>query len=271
MTKLMILVFMLISFLVHPQKMKAEENLTYFPVSDTGKVLKWKRVETLLPKGKKFKVIDVETGFYFYVQRRAGSHHADVQPLTRQDTKVMKHLYNGKWSWNRRAVLIPFKGQMLAASMNGMPHGAGALDNGFPGHFCIHFAGSTTHKSQNVDPGHQLMVLKAGGKLDEYALKAEPTEVVNMFLTGLKQDDDALMQPVLRVKQEHKLWAKLHSISTIYYKTDLFHAKKYKTKEKISVDCLIYYENKGAHKTTMVFTLKRNPLTNGWEISSLTL
>jgi hypothetical protein len=118
MTKLMILVFMLISFFVHPQKMKAEENLTYFPVSDTGKVLKWKRVESLLPKGKKFKVIDVETGFYFYVQRRAGSHHADVQPLTRQDTKVMKHLYNGKWSWNRRAVLIPFKGQMLAASMN---------------------------------------------------------------------------------------------------------------------------------------------------------
>ncbi len=49
--------------------MKAEENLTYFPVSDTGKVLKWKRVESLLPKGKKFKVIDVETGFYFYVQQ----------------------------------------------------------------------------------------------------------------------------------------------------------------------------------------------------------
>lgn len=47
--------------------MKVEENFMYFLVSDIGKVLKWKCVESLLLKGKKFKVIDVEMGFYFYV------------------------------------------------------------------------------------------------------------------------------------------------------------------------------------------------------------
>ena len=57
----------------------------------------------------------------------------------------MKTIYNGKWSWKRRAILIITHDQLLAASMHGMPHGAGALKNGFPGHFCVHFYGSTTH------------------------------------------------------------------------------------------------------------------------------
>ncbi|MCM3080108.1 hypothetical protein [Brevibacillus invocatus] len=36
------------------------------------------------------KVIDLETGQRFQVQRRAGSRHADVQPLTRNDTMILK-------------------------------------------------------------------------------------------------------------------------------------------------------------------------------------
>ena len=41
----------------------------------------------------------------------------------------------------RRAIIVLIdENQIIAASMYGrMPHGAGALQNGFPGHFCVHF------------------------------------------------------------------------------------------------------------------------------------
>ena len=109
------------------------------------------KANEVLPNKSIFTILDVETGLHFTVQRRAGSNHADVQPLTYRDTKIMKTIYNGKWSWKRRSILIIAKDQLLAASMHGMPHGAGALKNGFPGHFCVHFYGSTTHGSGNED------------------------------------------------------------------------------------------------------------------------
>jgi len=108
-------------------------------------------------------VTDVRTGISFKVQRRGGSKHADVQPLTAADTAKMKQLY-GQWSWGRRAILVTVNGRTMAASMNGMPHGAGAITgNNFPGHFCIHFLGSRTHGTNSLDPDHQYMVRVAAG------------------------------------------------------------------------------------------------------------
>lgn len=112
---------------------------------------------------EKAMVTDVETGKSFWVQRRGGSKHADSQPLTTKDTAIMKQIYGGEWSWARRAIVVAVDNQNLAASMNGMPHGDGALDNGFPGHFCIHFLNSRTHGTDNLDPQHQAMVQKAAG------------------------------------------------------------------------------------------------------------
>ncbi len=77
-------------------------------------MLQWKEVNQLLPKYTKFTVMDFETGKKFKVQRRAGSHHADVQPLTSKDTKVMKKIYNGKWSWKRRAIIVIYKDKLIA-------------------------------------------------------------------------------------------------------------------------------------------------------------
>ena len=68
------------------------------PISFNIEMLPWEEVNEILPKFSKFEVIDVETGLRFSVQRRAGSKHADVQPLTRKDTKIMKEIYQGKWS-----------------------------------------------------------------------------------------------------------------------------------------------------------------------------
>ena len=53
----------------------------------------------------------------------------------------MKTIYQGKWSWQRKAIIVELEdGRRLAASMHGMPHGAGAIrGNNFNGHFCVHF------------------------------------------------------------------------------------------------------------------------------------
>lgn len=159
-------------------------------------MLPWKEAKEHLPKFKKFTVLDVDTGKRFDVQRRAGREHADVQPLTAKDTKMMKEIYNGKWSWKRRAIIVISDGEWIAASMHGMPHGAGALANNFPGHFCIHFLGSTTHRTNSMDLSHKLMILKAAGKLDDYTAVADPEEVSAAFIAGLKQQDAYLLSLV---------------------------------------------------------------------------
>jgi hypothetical protein len=183
-----LVVFCILAVLLQSEKEVKAEG----PISYQIEMLSWKDVNKLLPKYSTFIVMDVETGKQFQVQRRAGSHHADVQPLSAKDTKIMKSIYGGKWSWKRRAIIIIHKDQWVAASMHGMPHGAGALKNNFPGHFCIHFYGSTTHKTNSMDLAHMLMIYKSAGKLDEYFWNANPYEVIQAYITGLKQQDQTI-------------------------------------------------------------------------------
>lgn len=183
MKKKMVIVLVIL-FLLNGQGLHAASNISY-----KIEMLPWKEVNMLLPKYSKFTVLDIETGMKFKVQRRAGSHHADVQPLNAKETKIMKKIYGGKWSWKRRAIIVINKGQWISASMHGMPHGGGALKNNFPGHFCIHFYGSTTHRTNSMDLAHMLMIYKASGKLDDYLVTATPYEVVEAYITGFKQQD----------------------------------------------------------------------------------
>lgn len=155
-------------------------------------LMPWNQVNEILPRYSKFTVIDMDTGKKFQVQRRAGSRHADVQPLTKKDTIIMKEIYHGKWSWRRRSVIIQNGSKKIAASMHGMPHGAGALDNNFPGHFCIHFYGSTTHRTNNMDLSHKLMILKASNQLENYLASADPYEVIRSYVAGFKEHDNEI-------------------------------------------------------------------------------
>ncbi|WP_066051885.1 hypothetical protein [Robertmurraya korlensis] len=197
---LCIIFVFLFCFFKFPDEFKANE-LKYKdenqPISFEIEILPWETAKDILPKGKKFTVIDVETGQQFNVQRRAGSRHADVQPLTTKDTKIMKEIYDGKWSWKRRAILVKVGDQFIAASMHGMPHGGGALQNGFPGHFCIHFLGSTTHRSGKMDKVHKLMILKAGGKEEEYLHTVTPYELIEFFATAINYQDEHLLKLVI--------------------------------------------------------------------------
>ena len=130
----------------------AWDNDTYF-----------NRSSGIFKDGATATVTDVATGASYQVRRKGGYNHADVEPLTAYDTWVMYKLYNNEWSWDRRSVVVTFSnGVSSAASINGMPHGESSIsDNNMDGHTCIHFSGSHTHSTDNLDPAHQAAVAAA--------------------------------------------------------------------------------------------------------------
>lgn len=119
-------------------------------------------VTRVIPKGARFTIKDVYTGKTFEAVRWSGYNHIDAEPRTAADTKTMKSIYGGAWSWRRRPILILYNGHVYAASMNGMPHGTSTISgNNFAGHFCIHFKNSKTHETNRVDTEHQNAVNRA--------------------------------------------------------------------------------------------------------------
>ncbi|MGE5677429.1 MAG: hypothetical protein ACM3ZR_05160, partial [Pseudomonadota bacterium] len=134
-----------------------------------GEYLDWfKEVQYIFKNGDIATVTDLDTGKSFKVSRLYGRNHADVEPLTAEDTKIMKSIY-GSWSWDRRAIIVTIedsKGVLrnIAGSMNGMPHGGESIkNNNFKGQFCIHFKNSRTHSGNRLDSGHQSAVKRAAG------------------------------------------------------------------------------------------------------------
>lgn len=203
-----LLLSMFMILIIQPKIMAANgessPELFRWPVPK-GEIINWETASKILPLGSRFQVIDVDTGLTFKVQRRAGSKHADVQPLTRNDTNIMKIIYKGKWSWERNDVVIKVKDKYIAASMNGMPHGYGALQNGFPGHFCIHFQGSTTHKGKSLDLAHHLMISKAAGELDDFTSRLTPKEIVQAYEIGINHEEGTILKHILLSEKNNPL------------------------------------------------------------------
>lgn len=235
-----------------------------------GTLLPWKKVNKLLPRKSTFTVVDLETGRHFQVQRRAGSAHADVQPLTKEDTKIMKEIYDGHWSWRRRAILVKTDGRKIAASMHGMPHGAGALQNGFPGHFCIHFYGSTTHRTRKLDPSHALMVYQAAGKLYDYMENATPYEVVDAFLVAANQKNSHMLKLTLSRENPSQIedLADLLEDMQAIKNTSALKNRDARTlvSVKIPVDVRIYREGRGLSRKTLIFRVARQAPGERWLI-----
>ena len=147
----------------------------------------WTEAQYLIPIGTDFEVVDFYTGKSFNVRRTTGANHADSETLTFEDTKIMKEVWGGSFSWTSRPVLIKFNGRKIAASMSAMPHagndaaaaavwtswrsdnyGAGTnfdwiKNNGIDGHFDIHFLNSTTHNTGEINVNHQLNAKIAAG------------------------------------------------------------------------------------------------------------
>jgi LysM repeat protein len=167
---------------VHHIALQANAGTSY------GEVLDWfKQAQYLFPQGKTGRLVDPVSGKSFMVKRTMGSGHSDTEPLTSADTQVMKQLFGGSWSWERKALILEVDGRRFAVSISGMPHaGVDGVQlysnvdgrsgdygygpnydaipgNGMDGHFDLYFLNCRRHMDNNIDPDHQYGVLAAGG------------------------------------------------------------------------------------------------------------
>jgi LysM repeat protein len=167
-----------------------EGNLNIASRGRTGgiKTVPWSIVNQLWKEDETATIIDVLTGKSFRVNRLYGYYHADVEPLTKTDTETMLEIYGGKWSWDRRAIVVYLCNLFIAASMNGMPHGQKSIiGNSFPGQFCVHFLGSRTHQNGRVDPAHLAMIEHAASydlNIDRLNIQNRPQQLIPMTSVG---------------------------------------------------------------------------------------
>lgn len=131
-----------------------------------GELIDWKYINDMFPIGSNATLQDFETGRKFRIHHLFGTNHADCEPLTADDSYIMKQVFGGEWSWERRAAILWLDGQPVACSMAGMPHGTSQdiYGNDFDGMFDLHFLNSRTHGTDRVDPDHQAMVRRAAGQ-----------------------------------------------------------------------------------------------------------
>jgi len=139
----------------------------------TPELMDWysSNIQSIFYKGCIAVVTDVKTGLSFKVKRWSGGNHADVEPLTANDTRVMCQIYGVAKAqdiydnnlYQRRPVLVTVGKRSFCGSVFGFPHnypeGDTIADNDFYGQFCIHFVNSKTHGGDSgvvkVDSDHQ--------------------------------------------------------------------------------------------------------------------
>lgn len=120
----------------------------------------------LIKRNDVFIVTDVATGLQIRFKMMGGMNHADVEPLSSDETAKMKKLFPS-WNWTPRPVVIFHKGINFAASLSGMPHSYDTVENGVNGHFDLYLYNSKNHGesvSQAYVQQHRDCVLTAAGK-----------------------------------------------------------------------------------------------------------
>ena len=125
--------------------------------------LHWNVARDVLTRGEAFTVVDVRSGITWRMASFSHGNHADVEPVTADDTAAMLRAWGGRWCWSPRPIHIHVNDRILAASLNGMPHaGSTNHNNNMRGHVCIHFYGSRTHNgNRNHERDHQNAVNEA--------------------------------------------------------------------------------------------------------------
>lgn len=152
-----------------------------------------------IEKGKTATMIDIATGRSMKIKVQSTGNHADVEPLTASDTKVLCSLYGVNNSseletlnkWQRRAVVVEAaNGDQFVGSIYAIPHGANTVSgNNFDGQFCIHFKGSTIHSgdggSVSAADNHQAKIAEGVRALE--ALKnSDGSKVTSISTTYSK-------------------------------------------------------------------------------------
>jgi len=125
-------------------------------------LIEWHEGRNILTIGAVATIQDVRTGLTWEMSSFSNGSHADVRPLSQQDTDTMLQAFGGAWTWTPRPIWVTVNGRTIAASINGMPHGGTGTINGMSGHVCIHFKGSLTHnRTISHENDHQNAVMEA--------------------------------------------------------------------------------------------------------------
>jgi hypothetical protein len=138
----------------------------------------WEEANKIIPLFSSFGVTDAETGSSWMMMRTSGKLHADVEPITKEDTLKMLSCFPEDDSFENatyRPVIVNLGSEKYAAALMGFPHcGSNSTpfkqitkklsggftnmpnwnyirDNGTVGHFCLHFLGSAKHTDKKED------------------------------------------------------------------------------------------------------------------------
>jgi len=132
-------------------------------ISGQAEMLEWSVVRDILPKNTPITVIDVRSGLTYQITSFSHGNHADVVPATADDTAIMREAFGGRWCWEPRPIIVFIGDRVIAASINGMPHGGTPNpSNGMNGHICMHFVGSRTHNgNRSHERNHQNAIQEA--------------------------------------------------------------------------------------------------------------
>ena len=137
-------------------------GLTEGTAASGGSAVDWSEVNELFPAGSRCQLIDLTTSISFRIERTGGQNHAEVAPVTPEDTEAFLQIFGGTPNWSKRAVVVSVDGRRIAASLQGMPHGENSVSgNGIVGSCCLYFSGSTSDFLGLPDAEHQKTVIKA--------------------------------------------------------------------------------------------------------------
>ncbi len=140
----------------------ADPNITLLPApaESSGGVqsLDWFGLGfDLINQNKNVQILDINTGVNWSATYINGKNHADVIPASAADGEALTR--NGiTGSYVRRPVVVTINGTRYAGSMYAVGHGETNYCNYFKGVMCIHFTGSQTHGSKQVDTDHQAAI-----------------------------------------------------------------------------------------------------------------
>lgn len=124
------------------------------PATSQVKWLMWyDEIKPIIKSGQTALVYEPASGSLFNIRFYSLGRHADSEPLTAQDTAIMKAAWGGKFAWTEKPVYVRLpNGTWCIASMHSMPHLSGSIkDNNFDGHLCIHFP-RTLEETAEKDP-----------------------------------------------------------------------------------------------------------------------
>ncbi len=114
----------------------------------------------LINQHKSVQILDINTGVNWSATYINGKNHADIIPASAADAEtIARNSITG--SYVRRPVVVTINGTRYAGSMYAIGHGETSYCNYFKGVMCIHFTGSQTHGSKQVDTDHQTAINEA--------------------------------------------------------------------------------------------------------------